>query len=561
MIEELTPQILMMSMFLIIGVAPILTLLLCTLLLWRYRRAVKHAMEATVGFHGSGAEAPPAGSPPSGNPTIKDPTVRPRSRNLYQRAIRAPRHNAMRYSVAWLSSALVFALAAHFVYPSGLELPGFLNAVWIYLWPVVLALALIGPHSMRPWAVYIAVYFVVFCLLGLWASTINNLPEYSFGAVFLPARSSVTPWGMIELWLVVNGAPTALMLLCFNRRVRAVAPLVLALVTTAISGMWFVALALFSPRGVNAVVTLAESLDVHVVWFVVAIYLLSLAGFGAIGWALARWIARAYRHSHLSDQSLRLDALWLLFASTYSMWLVSGGLAWIATVPAAFLAYKLALAAGARIPRRESSPGVGLIFLRVFSLGRRSEALLEDVARYWRHIGGIHMITGPDVVGSTVQPHQFLDFLSAKLARHFVRDPVSLERSIAERDRTADPDGRFRINNFFCHEDSWRLLLPRLIQEGDPVLMDLRSFSAKNDGCIYELQYLFQQVPFSSFLLVVEGTIKPFLEQKLKEILDQLPPSSPNYRRSLDEVAVYNFGSGTVPLRRLVHRLCDAAST
>ena len=50
MITELTPQVLMTSMALIIVVASLLTVLLCSFLLWRYRRAVTHAMAATSGF-------------------------------------------------------------------------------------------------------------------------------------------------------------------------------------------------------------------------------------------------------------------------------------------------------------------------------------------------------------------------------------------------------------------------------------------------------------------------------------------------------------------------------
>ena len=121
------------------------------------------------------------------------------------------------------------------------------------------------------------------------------------------------------------------------------------------------------------------------------------------------------------------------------------------------------LAAASRIPGRELNATAGLTFLRVFSLGRRSEALLDSVARYWRHIGSVQMIAGPDLARSTVQPHQFLDFLSGKLTRHFVRDRASLERRMAERDHAPDPDGRFRINNFFCHADSWQAVLPRIL--------------------------------------------------------------------------------------------------
>ena len=293
-------------------------------------------------------------------------------------------------------------------------------------------------------------------------------------------------------------------------------------------------------------------------WIVLAIFTVCLVCLGVVGWGLVRWIARAYRRKRLSDQSLMLDAMVLIFACTYSMLLIRGGLAWIATVPIAFLAYKLALAAGARFSARELHSTQGLTFLRVFALGRRSEALLDAVTRYWRHVGSVHMITGPDVAGSTVQPHQFLDFLSGKLPRHFVHDRPSLERSLDEGDREPDPDGRFRINSLFCRADSWQSALPQLVGEGDTVLMDLRSFSAASAGCIHELQFLVQEVPFDRCLLVVDDTTdEGFLERTLKESWERLPASSPNYGCPLNKTAVHHLGIETKSVRRLVRRLCD----
>jgi len=560
MIEELTPQILMVSVFLIIVIAPILTLLLSALLLWRYRRAVTHAMARTGGFDGPAAQSRNVVSSDSSNPETEDPEIGSSSSDLYRHVILAPWHNAIRYAVSGLAFALVFALSAQFVYPFGLELPGFLVGVWIYMWPLVLALPLIVPGSMRLWVGCVVLYFFVFMLLGLWAATITNIPEYRYGAVILPARSSVTPTNMIRLWFAVNGIPTLLMMLCFNRRVRAVAPLMLALVTTSITGTLCIVFALFTSRGVDLTVAFSVSMELHVFWFVLATYILSLAGFAVIGWFLARWISRAYQRRKLSDQSLMLDALWLLFASAYGMWLAWGGLVWIAVAPAAFLVYKLALAAGARIGDGEPDVARGLTFLRVFSLGRRSEALLEAVAGHWRHIGSIQMITGPDVVGSTVQPHRSLDFLSGKLDRHFVNDQNSLESSMADQIRTADPDGRFRVNNFFCHEDSWQPILSWLVQEGDSVLMDLRSFSANSAGCIHELRYLVQEVPYSRCLLIVDDTTDHgFLQRTLKDAWERLPPGSPNHSHPPDQVTVHSFKPGTAALRQLVRRLCDAA--
>jgi hypothetical protein len=172
------------------------------------------------------------------------------------------------------------------------------------------------------------------------------------------------------------------------------------------------------------------------------------------------------------------------------------------------------------------------------------------------------MITGPDVALSTVQPHQFLDFLGRKLARHFVRDQASLARSLAERDQSRDPDGRFRINNFFCHADSWQAALPRLVENGEAVLMDLRSFSATNAGCIHELEHLAHNVPFGRCLLVVDQTTdEAFLKHTLTAAGDTLTPASPNYQRALADAAIYRFAPGTTAMRRLLRRLCEASAS
>ena len=238
------------------------------------------------------------------------------------------------------------------------------------------------------------------------------------------------------------------------------------------------------------------------------------------------------------------------------------GLPWAATAVVGLLTFKLVLVAARRLGAPTTGATRDLTFLRVFSLGRRSDALLDSVARHWRHIGSVQMITGPDVALSTVQPHQFLDFLSRKLGRHFVRDQASLARSLAERDRTRDPDGRFRINNFFCHADSWQAAVPHLVENGEAVLMDLRSFSATNAGCIHELRYLVQNVPFGRCLLVVDDTTdEAFLKHTLTATWDTLSPASPNYQQPLADAAIHRFAPGTKAMRGLLRRLCEASAS
>jgi hypothetical protein len=555
MLEEITPEIVGFSLLLITLVTPILTLVLSALLLWGYRRAVARAMAASAAFEASIAATAPTASSHAPPAVVGDSS----ESELYQAAIAGPRQYALRYTIAGLAFAAVFALVARFVYPIRVDLPGVLMGVWIYAWPIVLAFMLIIPGRTRWWAV---VGYVVGVLpLWGWGALVADIHDIQFGGVDLAARSSMAPQGIIGLWLVVNGPPTLLILLCLIRRVRAVAPLVLALVTTIISGTWLAIMALFSRSGVNVAVAIVVALNVNVLWVIWATFVGSLASFGALGWVLARSISTSYRRRKLSDQSLLLDALWLLFATWYAMWLIFGGLVWMATALVALLIFKLVLAMGRRLQGPESAAR-DLTFLRVFSLGRRSEALLDSVARHWRHIGSVQMITGPDVALSTVQPHQFLDFLSRKLGRHFVRDQASLARSLAERDRARDPDGRFRINNFFCHADSWQAAVPHLVENGEAVLMDLRSFSATNAGCLHELRYLVRNVPFGRCLLVVDDTTdEAFLKHTLTETWDTLSPASPNYQQPLARAAIHHFAPGTKAMRGLLRRLCEASAS
>jgi hypothetical protein len=243
------------------------------------------------------------------------------------------------------------------------------------------------------------------------------------------------------------------------------------------------------------------------------------------------------------------------------MWLVLGGVSWVAAGPLAFVAFKLTWVLAARFTPAPRQP-VGLTFLRVFSLGRRSEALLERVARHWRHVGSIQLITGPDLAASTVQPHQFLDFLAGKLGRHFIGDQASLAASLAERDRGADLDGRFRINNFFCHADSWKAVLPRLVMDGDSVLMDLRSFDAEHAGCTHEIRHLVAEVPFRRCLLVVDAsTNEALLDGLLESVTSSLRPISPNFGRSPEEMPRFTFDAAPAGIRRLIRRLADTAGS
>src|SRR5262249_4676445 len=149
------------------------------------------------------------------------------------------------------------------------------------------------------------------------------------------------------------------------------------------------------------------------------------------------------------------------------------GAVWVLSGVVAFLAYKVAVLSGFKLLhayRDEAPKNTKLLLLRVFALGRRSERMFDVMTKPWRYIGSVQLIAGADLATTTVKSHEFLGFLSGKLARLFINGKTELDRRMAEKDVRPDFDGRFRINDFFCHDDTWEMVLSRLVRESDVVL-------------------------------------------------------------------------------------------
>jgi len=110
-----------------------------------------------------------------------------------------------------------------------------------------------------------------------------------------------------------------------------------------------------------------------------------------------------------------------------------------------------------------------------------------------------------------------------------VRDEADLARRHAARALGPDPDGRHRVNEFFCHDDTWRPTMLRLARAADAVLMDLRGFSPQNEGCRYELQQLLDHVALERVVVLVgRDTERVFLERTLAGLWQASRADSPN---------------------------------
>lgn len=518
----------------------VLTALVAAFLLWLYRRAVMRAMDETSGASelqvpldaveaGSAADLAPltitlldVGS------TVVEPSA---AAQAYRQASRSLRQAALVCLGGGLLYALVFA-SAWMVVSGGGFVP--VRFVWLfacYSWPIVLALGLVSVIEPRRHAVIAGAYFVILTGIAVVALVRNPL---------------LTSGELVFFWLYANGPGTVLLFAFLRRRVRAVGPLVLAFIVMGVTGaVLAIQVVGSSDRLMHGVVAIGSPLGLGATELFVLLHLVGFILFGIAGWVLLRWIGHRYRLKRVSDQSLTLDAMWLLFGVVQSITLVFEGWVWIFTGLAAFVVYKSAVRVCFAVLTRqteEETVGSSLLLLRVFSLGRRSERLFHMLGKLWLRAGTINLIAGPDLVAATVEPHEFLDFLGRRLSRRFVQDEADLASRLSRMDLKPDPDGRYRVNEYFCHANTWQMTMIRLAAQTKAVLMDLRSFSPANQGCLYELQELLRNVPLIRILLVIDDTTDQiFLEQTLHRLWKGIDQNSLNLRLPSPDIRMFRL--------------------
>jgi hypothetical protein len=128
-------------------------------------------------------------------------------------------------------------------------------------------------------------------------------------------------------------------------------------------------------------------------------------------------------------------------------------------------------------------------------------------------------------------------------------------------DLKPDGDGRFRVCDFFCHEDTWQMTLTRLVADSDAVLTDLRGFSQENHGVVYETEELINIVPLERVVFVIDQTTdEKFLRQTVERSWDRMSPTSPNQSSTPERLQLFRFtGSHGGAFQHLLAALSNAA--
>ena len=280
--------------------------------------------------------------------------------------------------------------------------------------------------------------------------------------------------------------------------------------------------------------------------------------------AFVRWLAVHYRTRRASDQMLGVDVLMAIFtlSSLLSLAAAYGWAVGAAAIPA-FATYSLGARYGLRRRRRRAPPVEPrtLLLFRVFGFDRRTQRLLQDLGQRWRYLGPIRLMGGVDLADSTLEPHEFFEFLNGQLTRAFVRNRQDLEQRLSESLPVPDPDGLFRVQEFYCHENTWRMTASSVAVKADAVLMDLRGFSPSNRGCIFEIEQLIALVPVPRIVLLIDRTTDlPFLERTLQDAWLAMPGDSPNCRAGGHRLRVLLASGSHRDVDTLMGLLCESVT-
>ena len=351
------------------------------------------------------------------------------------------------------------------------------------------------------------------------------------GAPASPDSISISPSSQPIYFWALTGAPVMLPLLTFNRFVRGtVGPLftttaLIMLVTIlVINDLW-----LNTSWGVALSTQLKQVAGESTFAVIMAISIVLSLAIAVYG---LRWVADRYRRRQLSDQMFLFDSLWLAASLWVTVYLMGDRRPFyylLGLVP--FALYWITVNYGLKPIKTTSDvlPEASLLYLRVFGSARRTEKLFEVLAARWRHAGSIQLMSATDVARGRFEPDEFLDFVNGKLASTYISSDGDLAQRLAVLPRQCDPDGRYRVNEFFCRSDTWQRTVSRLAAESSLVVMDLRAFTANNKGCIFELSVLVDEVPFHRVALLIDWTTdEPLLRKTLTELCGRMRPQSPN---------------------------------
>jgi hypothetical protein len=411
----------------------------------------------------------------------------------------------MAYGAGAALYSLVVTIAMMAVAGAQRPIPAWFAVWWAHGWLIVPTLITVLVLERTSAMALAAVYVVAGSVLVSIVTLANQVVHGRYNSAPL-----TNMYGIVELIGVTALFPLCLVMLTAWRRIRGVMPLALAgTVLFGLASIFFrqaLIDAFNEAHFRTALLDLSAAGSADITNY--GLFMLVALPVGWMAWHVLQRIAGLFARKRFSDVQLVVDCWWVTVAAAViaSDLIVALGASGIAAGVAAFAVYRLSVAGVLRRVSARPARPTRLLLLRVFGYQARTESLFDGVAQRWRFRGPVCLIAGVDLAARTADPGDMLALLGGRLPSQYIASDDQVLERVGRLDELPDPDGRFRVNKLFCHDDTWRSTLQGLLDTSDVVLMDLRSFSAQNAGCIFELEQLVSRVPTDRIVLVCDGS-------------------------------------------------------
>jgi len=384
--------------------------------------------------------------------------------------------------------------------------PAWFGEWWINAWPIVPTLIVLLELDWRGKLGVFAAYLILGAASLALVTVAGQLARGAFSITPLTNMYALVRGVVLTAW-----APWILLAITGWSRVRAVMPLALAsTLAFGFTSMLFregLVAGFDIPVFRSALLSLSNLASSGVAYY--GLFMLVALPVGWLAWRMLRALADRYERKQFSDVQLVIDCWWLVVTAQVVATSLAApyGLAGIVGGVAAFVLYRAGVSV---VLRKGSMPAASapkrLLLLRVFGYQARTEALFDRVSQRWRFRGPVQLIAGLDLATRAADPDDILLFIQGQLAEQYVASPDDVRRRLDGLDFKQDPDGRFRINELYCHGDTWKPTLQALLDATDGVLIDLRSFSERNSGCLFELEQMVRRLPTDRIVLICDRT-------------------------------------------------------
>lgn len=475
----------------------LLTALVAPLVLWRYRRAVLAGMQSKVGA------AMPLAPPTGPRPRLAPASAAGADAKLAWEA-RMRRRVVVAVVVALLPPALLLAL--HYAVLN--DLPVTPAHLWLFTGSAMLmAVPIVGMLTAIPFSRTVLLGVAALGSFAAMSVALSILQRPFYGKT--PTLDQLPNFfSFVEFAVLMLAVPLVLAAAIGARRVRGVAPFVFAgLLVFAVAPL----LGSHLTQMLGGMQWSARSVlagGIHLGALLLALPV------GLAAWWRLKALARGYDAKRFSDAQLLAHSWWLMFVAMYAVEQVNAHAEpadLMQIVAAAALAYALfsfllsrALGWAQRglpaLPRRM------LLVLRIFGDSVRTGALFDRIASRWQRFGPVTTIAAPDAAAATVDPGDLLRFATGRIAESFVTSRDDLVQRLATLDVEPDRDGRYRISEFCCRDDTWQGTVVALIARADAIVMDLRGFTPARRGAEFELQQLAARASPDRVVLIVDAS-------------------------------------------------------